>query len=122
MPLAMPVKGQDGPVAASSTMTICLGKENKALWYLGMPDKPLTTPEIIDYSKTGFRRTLIETSKQVFKSTGKNMMVIVKPSSHSVYANMVAAIDELNITEIESYAIADISAKDIDLLKQHNAF
>ena len=122
MPLVMPVKGPDGLVAASSTMTVCLGKDNKALWYLGMPDKPLTTPEIIDYSKTGLRRTLIETNKKVFRSTGKNMMVIVKPSSHSVYANMVAAIDELNITEVQSYAIADISAKDIDLLKQHNAF
>jgi hypothetical protein len=50
------------------------------------------------------------------------MMVVVKPSSHSVYANMVAAIDELNITGTESYAIADISPKDIDLLKQQNAY
>ena len=122
MPLAMPAPGTPGGVPESSTVTICLGNNNQVLWYRGMADKPLSTPEIIDYSKNGLRHTLMETSKKVFKSTGKNMMVIIKPSSHSVYANMVAAIDELNIAEVQSYAIADISVKDIDLLKQHNAF
>lgn len=121
MLLAMPV-GPASAVGESTTVTICLGKNNQALWYRGMAEKPLTTPTIVDYSKRGLRRAIIEAGKQVFKSTGKTMMVVVKPSSHSVYANMVAAIDELNITGTESYAIADISPKDIDLLKQQNAY
>jgi biopolymer transport protein ExbD len=118
MPPAMPPE----PVGMSSTMTVCLGKYNKALYYLGMPQKPLTVPAIVDYSKNGLRKAIIETGQKVYKATGKHLMVILKPSGHSVYANLVAALDELNITGVPSYAIVDISSKEIDMLKQKNAY
>ncbi len=121
MPLTMPV-GPPGPVSEKTTMTICLGKNNQALWYLGMADKPLSAPQMVNYSNNGLRRAIIETGKAVFKTTGKSMMVIVKPSAHSVYANVVAALDELNIANVQSYAIANISPKDTDLLKLHRAW
>ena len=50
------------------------------------------------------------------------MAVILKPSPHSVYGNLVNAIDEMNITSVASYAVAEISHKDIDMLKQQNAY
>ena len=49
-------------------------------------------------------------------------MVILKPSAHSIYDNLVNSLDELNITSVASYAIADISPKDIEMLKQKNAY
>src|ERR1700755_1964494 len=58
MKIAMPV-GPPGGDPASRTMTICLGKNNKAIWYLGMPDKPLATPQLVDYSKSGLRMALV---------------------------------------------------------------
>ena len=123
MDLAMPVKGvPDGRDPASRTMTICLGKNDRVLWYLGMADKPITTPHMVDYSETGLREAIISTKKKVLQATGKPLIVILKPSAHSVYANFVAALDELNITSVQSYAVADISPKDIDMLKQHKAF
>jgi biopolymer transport protein ExbD len=121
MDLAMPV-GESEPVPETRTMTICLGNNNQVLWYIGMPDKPLTSPQLVNFSKTGLRATLLNTSKSVFKKTGKLMIVILKPSAHSVYSNFVAALDELNITNIQSYAVAQISPKDIDMLKQQKAF
>ncbi|MDB5136992.1 MAG: biopolymer transporter ExbD [Mucilaginibacter sp.] len=122
MSLAMPFKGPPGGVAESSTMTICLGNNNQAVFYRGMADKPLSTPAIVNYGKNGLRRAIIETGKEIFKTTGKNMMVVIKPSSHAVYANLVATLDELDITKVQSYAIADISTKDIELLKQQKAY
>jgi len=119
MPLVMPVKDGGMPVGASSTMTICLGKNNQALWYMGMVEKPLTAPKVIAYGNA-MEQTLLKTAKQVFASTGKNMLVIIKPSQHSVYKNLVSTLDELNITQTSSYAIADITPKDIELLKQKN--
>ena len=121
MDLAMPV-GKSEPVPETRTMTICLGKNNQALWYMGMPDKPLTPPQLVNFSKTGLRTALVNTGKSVFARTGKPMIVILKPSAHSVYSNFVAALDELNITNIQSYAVAQISPKDIDMLKQQKAF
>jgi biopolymer transport protein ExbD len=122
MTVDMPVNTHPEPVGMSSTMTVCLGKNNKALYYLGMPDRPLTAPVLVDYSKNGLRKAIVETGQKVQKTTGKHLMVILKPSGHSVYANLVAALDELNITGVPSYAIVDISSKDIDMLKQKNAY
>ncbi|HZX57589.1 MAG TPA: biopolymer transporter ExbD [Mucilaginibacter sp.] len=121
MPIAMPV-GTEGGVGESTTMTVCLGKNNQALWYRGMTDKPLTTPQIVGYGKDGLRQAIVEAGKQILKTTGKQMMVIVRPSAHSKYADLVAAIDELNITAVKYYAIADISPKDVEMLKLKSAY
>ncbi|HJP64589.1 MAG TPA: biopolymer transporter ExbD [Mucilaginibacter sp.] len=121
MDLTMPV-GPAGPVGESSTMTICLGKYNKVLCYLGMPERPLSTPVLVDYGKTGLRQTITNMKDKIFKSTGKPMMVVLKPSNHSLYDNLINTLDELNIANVPSYAIADISSKDIDMLKQKNAY
>jgi biopolymer transport protein ExbD len=123
MDLAMPIKEtHPEAVPETRTMTICLGSNNQVLWYMGMPERPLTSPQLVNFSKTGLRATLVNTSKSVFEKTGKPMIVILKPSAHSVYSNFVAALDELNITNIQSYAVAQISPKDIDILKQQKAF
>jgi biopolymer transport protein ExbD len=122
MPLAMPVHGDPVAVGERSTMTICLGKNNQAVWYLGMADKPLSAPATVNYSKGGLRKALIETGAEVFKNTGKHLMVIIKPSDHSLYTNLVTTLDEMDITKVQSYAIADIFPQDIALLKQHNAY
>ena len=120
--LAMPVGTNKGPVPASRTLTLCLGKNNQVLWYPGLADKPLARPQIVNYSKTGLRATLLNTANAVQKATGKSMIVILKPSAHSRYENLVNAIDELNITNVPSYAIADITTKDIGMLKQQDAY
>lgn len=123
MSLAMPIKdSHPEPVSDLRTMTICLGKNSMALWYMGMPEKPLTTPAIVDFNKTGLRAVLINTRKKILQISGKPMMVILKPSAHSVYSDFVAALDELNITGIQSYAVANITPQDIDMLKQQEAF
>jgi biopolymer transport protein ExbD len=122
MELAKPVKeGPFEPVPETRTMSVCLGKDNKVMWYMGMPEKPLTAPNIVDFSKAGLRAALIARSKQVLQASGKPLIVILKPSNHSVYSNFVAALDELNITNIQSYAVVDITPKDLDMLKQQGA-
>jgi len=98
-------------------MTIDLGKNNKTLWYLGMAEKPLSVPKVAGYGKE-IRMAILETGKQVYAATGKNLMVIIKPAEHAVYENLVDALDELNIAKVPSYAIATISQKDIEFLKQ----
>jgi biopolymer transport protein ExbD len=121
MEVFMPADGPPGPVSEKTTMTICLGTKNQAMYYLGMADKPLTTPKLTGYG-IGIRTAIVEMSKQVLASTGKSMMVLIKPAEHSVYENLVDALDEINITRVPSYAIAAISAKDIDMLKEKGIY
>jgi biopolymer transport protein ExbD len=122
MPIVMPSDGPAGPVGESSTMSICLGKNNQALYYLGMPDKPLTTPKLTGYNSTGIRAAIIEMSKHIAETSHNTMMVVIKPSQHSVYDNLVNVLDEINITKVPSYAIAKITSKDVELLKQNGIY
>jgi len=121
MPVVMPADGPSGGVPETRTMTICLGKNNKVVWYLGLLNKPLIVP-----TQTGFGSDLAtaisETGKQILKSSGKGMIVVLKPSDHSVYANLVETIDDLNNAKVPTYAIAKISPEDIGLLKQKGLY
>lgn len=121
MPIVMPSDGPPGGVSEKTTMTILLGKNNHIIWYLGMADKPLTKPKLAGYGKD-INSAIVETGKQVFASTHKNMMVLIKPSVHSVYANLVETLDDMNINKVSSFAIATILPKDIELLKAQGVY
>ena len=121
MPLAMPADSPPGPVSEKCTMTIDLGKNNNVVWYLGRIEKPLSAPQIVSYGKS-LQMAILETGKQVYASTGKNLMVIIKPTEHAVYQNLVEALDELNLAQVRSYAIAAVSPADVALLKQKGVY
>jgi biopolymer transport protein ExbD len=121
MDVVMPANGTPGAVSDKTTMTICLGTKNQAMYYLGMATNPITAPKLTAYGK-GIRMAIIEMTKQVYASTGRTMMVLIKPAEHSVYENLVDALDEVNITKVPSYAIAPVSSTDIDLLKQKGIY
>jgi biopolymer transport protein ExbD len=118
MDLAMPVGKEDEPVGASRTLTVCLGKDNKAMYFLGELKNPIIAPSITNFSANGIRKAIIETNKKVHDKTGKTMIVLVKPSDKSQYSNLVSTLDELAITGIQQYAIVDIMPEDVDALKQ----
>jgi len=124
MDLVMPDKDDHThdqlPVPATRTMTILLGANDKVEWFIGLPgDQPPTTD---NFGKDGLRKALVENSDKVKQSHGgQDMIVIIKPSDHSNYNNLVSALDELSITGIERHAIVDISPVEIELLKRdHN--
>ncbi|WP_342645105.1 biopolymer transporter ExbD [Mucilaginibacter sp. CSA2-8R] len=59
MPLAMPDDGPDrGQVSDKRTVTLCLGSNNKVMWYQGLAEK--ASPAVVDFTKAGLRKVLIE--------------------------------------------------------------
>lgn len=121
MPINMPVGTNEGGVKASSTLSICLGKDNQILWYTGTELSP-SALSLTNFEKSGIRELLLSKMKEVYQQTGRKLFVVVKPSDHSQYKNLVDLIDELSITQVPSYAIADISAGDIEKLKNKKAY
>src|SRR6476619_1356950 len=67
MKIAMPVGDEPAGSAASRSMTICLGKNNQAMWYLGEADKPIIPATITNYTRYGLRRAINETRQKVRK-------------------------------------------------------
>jgi biopolymer transport protein ExbD len=126
MDLVMPDKDEKQdtrlPVPETRTMTILLGSKNRVEWYMGLPAKPLTAPSVESFGKNGIRKTLLEKGKEVLANSGKDMIVLIKPSSKSTYYDMVTIMDELNIVNNQSRAIVDITPIEIDLLKRDNIY
>ena len=126
-----PYEGRDGGVAESRTLTLMLGKDSKVYWYLGknkiisgkMPELNTTV-----YSEQGLRKIIREKDKEVRKKTGytnpeqhdydKNgLIVIIKPLDNSIYKNIVDILDEMKLCDIETFAWAEASFADLELLK-----
>ena len=129
MDLAMPDKEkqdqQELTIADNRTMTILLGADNRLEWYMGLVDKPLTPPQVDNYGRNGIRKALVENAKKVIASTGdpsKGLIVLIKPSDQSNYRNFVDILDEMKVSNIDRYAIVEISDPDIELLKRDGIY
>jgi biopolymer transport protein ExbD len=125
MDLVMPDKDEQTkeqlPVAASRTLTILLGANNKFEWWIGETGK--TPPTVVNsYSPKDLRTLLFDKSKEILQNTGKDMFVIIKPSDKSKYNNVVTVMDELNIVGNQSRAIVDIEPREIELLKRDGLY
>ena len=130
MDLAMPDKDDKNKdlkleVADSRTMTILLGTNNKLEWYMGLVEKQLSPPTVDDYGKNGIRKALREKSKEVIGITGdpkKGLIVLIKPSDKSNYRNLVDILDEMKISQVQTYAIVDITAPELDLMTRDGIY
>ena len=99
---------------ASQTMTILLGKNNKVAWYMGEAGK--TAPEIQNFSQ--IRQTILDNKKKVKEATGKDIVMVIKPTSGANYKNFVDIMDELLITGIKTAPAID----DENILDNEKAF
>ncbi len=122
MDLAMPVDRGEAGVAASRTLSVVLGKGDKAAWYIGEITKPVVSPSVIGLNSINLRNVLLEQSARIKREHGKEMIVLIKPSDQSVYDNLVHVMDELNIAKNNIRAIVDISADDVALLKKDKIY
>jgi len=123
--IAKPVK-DDGvtvqPYPESRTMTIVLGKNNKAVCYMGTIEKAnmKITPVANLQREISMNEKLVAETHQ--QNPAKYMIVIIKPSKTARFQNFVDVIDEMKIANIRSYAIDDdhISEKEMAFMKKNN--
>jgi biopolymer transport protein ExbD len=119
--IAKPVDGNEifGEWPESRTMTILLGRNNQAVYFMGNAENAkmqATSLASIKIQLLANKKVVAETHDNPKE---KRMLVIIKPTSTSVYKNFVDIIDEMNINGIETYAIDDkyILPKEIAFLK-----
>lgn len=123
MDLAMPVNGADGgAVAESRTVTLCIGNHDQLYLYHGLFDHPLETPQVLSLQGKQLRAALLTIRRQVLNQTGKSLIVLVKPGEHSKYGNLVNVIDEVNITQVPTYAVVKLEDKEAATLKDKHIY
>lgn len=92
-------------------LTLLLDKNDKIITYHGLLTFPIQTPKKVNYEKNGIRKELMEKNKMVLEYSARlgrperGVTVIIKPTKKSNYGNLVNILDELEIANIDSYAI-----------------
>lgn len=132
MNLAMPDKdNKDQPeqkmdVPDDRTMTILIGQDNKLLWFLGQFGTPLIAATPTTYGKEGIRQVLLQriaAVKQVYGSDEKKGLIVsIKACDKSTYKNLVDILDEMAITNVQLYAIGDITKPELGLLTEKGMY
>ncbi|MBS1507100.1 MAG: biopolymer transporter ExbD [Bacteroidetes bacterium] len=114
MEITMPEKPKpdDKPpeVNEKKVLTLVLGENDKVFWYVG-----ITNPEVkrADFSKDGIRKVLLQKKSEI-----RDMIVLIKALDESKYRNMVDILDEMSISNIQRYAIVDVTSVDKELVKE----
>ncbi len=90
-------------------LNLILSENDKIYWYIGL------TPPVnqTDYSKNGVRKVLLEQTR-----ANPKMMVLIKPENESRYENMVNILDEMNITNVQRFAIVEYTDDDKTIVSE----
>lgn len=114
MEITMPEKPKEGDkqpeVNEKKVLTLVLGANDKVYWYVG-----ITEPEgkRTDFSKDGIRKVLREKKSEI-----RDMIVLIKAMDESKYKNMVDILDEMTISNIQRFAIVDITPADKEIVRE----
>lgn len=120
-PIAMDIAKPDkednevrNELRASQTMTILLGAKDKVAWYMG--EAKDAKPVIESFAEV--RRSLLKNKEDVKKNTGRQIVIVVKPTDGATYKNFVDIMDELNIAAIKTAPAID----DVNILENEKQF
>jgi biopolymer transport protein ExbD len=108
-----PKKEEQQPlVNEKKVLTLILGKNDRIFWYVGITNPKV---EIANFSANGIRKVLLQKNQEI-----RNMIVLIKPDDTSNYKNMVDILDEMTISNIQRYALVDITPVEKELIKNLN--
>ena len=114
MVLGLPDDGGCGPIGCGlrfeRVITILLDDNNKIITYQGLLEYPDDKPKTLSYGKEGIRKELLTKNKMITEQLGhrdRGAIVIIKPSKNSNFGNLVSILDEMAITNIQTYNIVN---------------
>ncbi len=114
-------KDADQPtkIPESCALTVLLGNKDRIMYYEGMQQTNSVLKET-SFSADGIRALLLQKKAAVQKIKGNSdeMVLIVKPTDESNYKNFVDIVDEVQITGVKHYFLADLSEEDKALLQK----
>ena len=113
------------PLPNSLALSLLLDDNNKIYYYNGDFKEAATTNKIFEtnYSTyAGIGKIIRQKQKDIdasgkFADGRKGMMLLIKPTSKSVYKNVVDALDEAVINDVKKYAIVEPTAVELQFIK-----
>jgi biopolymer transport protein ExbD len=108
-------------VAETKILTLILGQSDLIYAYPGILDPASgKSPEVLTINFDPKKlRTLIKERQNIVKGQfgdAKELIVLIKPLSTSRYNNMVDILDEMNISEVKKYTLAELNDNERELI------
>ncbi|MEO6681551.1 MAG: biopolymer transporter ExbD [Ginsengibacter sp.] len=110
MPKDTQNKEEETKVKESGSLTLMLGKGNVIYYYFGMDPASMQTTT---YKQV---RDIILNKKRT--TSAEDLFIIIKPDKDATYKNAVDILDEMNINDIQKYAMVDPSPQEYDMIQQ----
>ena len=113
------------PLPNSLALTLLLDDNNKVFYYNGDFKEALSASKIFETNYSiyeGIGKIIRQKQKDVdaggkFADGKKGLMLLIKPTSKSVYKNVIDALDEAVINDVRKYAIVEPIKEEIDYIK-----
>lgn len=91
-------------------ITILLDDNDKMITFQGLLEVPEEKPKTVGFGKDGIRDQLLKLNRRIIEKIGdreRGAIVIIKPSKNSNFGNLVSILDEMAITNIQTYNIVN---------------
>ena len=117
MNITFPDDGDSTSTADGKTLNILLADRNMIYYYYG---DSLNNMHSTNFSSSGLREVIREKKAEVQHKygDGNETVVLIKPTPATSYANVVDALDEININTIKRYVLMDATKDEISVAKQ----
>lgn len=117
MNITFPDDGDSTKTADGKTLNILLADRNMIYYYYG---DSLNNMHSTNFSSRGLREIIREKKAEVQHKygDGNETVVLIKPTPSASYANVVDALDEININTIKRYVLMDATKDEISVAKQ----
>ena len=115
MKLIMPDNRGTFDLKESHVATIVLGKDHRVYYYEGFLKEAIETNSIQNtrFGNQGVRKLVMSKKSRI----GQDIVVLVKPSEDCAYSDIVDAMDEMIITNVEKWMLLDADTAEYKLLK-----
>jgi biopolymer transport protein ExbD len=94
-------------------LTVLLDDNDRIVFYSGLLGWAIDAPKELNYGKNGIRQELFNRNKTILEYSAalgkpnRGAIVIIKPSKKCNYKNLVDILDEMEITNIDTYTIVN---------------
>ena len=115
MKLIMPDNRDSSEVKNSHAATLVLGKDHRVYYYEGALKEALESNSITntDFGNQGVREFVTKKKNKI----GQDIVVLIRPSEDCSYSDIVNAIDEMMITNVEKWVLMDADKTEYELIK-----
>jgi biopolymer transport protein ExbD len=112
--LLMPKEGKPADLAESKALTAILDKNNKVFVYAGKWNADANSKNVVETNYNLYQGlgSLIRAKQKQLQQNKDGLMLLIKPLNGASYQNVIDALDEAVINNVQRYVIVEATQEE----------